>query len=304
SAAETATELERIATLLEKRASHADVAAFVERVVGDVFVARERELVHALRSFDPNDPAVQAEARKEAQLPPTAVPAAIPIDVAPAAPLAETRADASILGEAQEPPPFGGDSPGPVDATLPTDDVLPSTPRPTEASTAKAAAAARAIVESTPLRRDDDAAPAPSRRPMSPWVRLVLLVVIGIVVGIGVIALIEAVRGPAETASTATGTPTQKPTATQAAQPTITATTPPAPPPTQTATAEPVPTETATASATTQPTAEPTPPPPPVKTGPAPPVKTGTVKPPPTAKPPGTGTVKKPPVKKHNPTGI
>ncbi len=233
SAAETAKELERIEALLEKRASHGDVANFVERVVGDVFVARDRELIHALRSFDPSDPAVQAEGKREVLLP-MAGPAVSAASFDQQAPVEVAPAEASILSEAQEPPPFGAETSPAIVEAQPSG----STPRPTVTSTDKAAAAARAIVESTPLAPVDDAG-APSRRPMSPWLRLVLLVVVGVVVGIGVIALIEAVRGPSDTASTATGAPTQKPTVTQTAQPTATATAQPTIEPLATATAEP-----------------------------------------------------------------
>lgn len=149
---------------------------------------------------------------------------------------------------------------------------------------------------------DVDVAPEPRR---SPWLRLVVLIVIGVVVGVGVIALIEATRGPdpapsskpsatarsTTTATAAATTPkvTAEPTATAPAltvEPTATAAT----------TAEP--SATVEPSATAEPTATATMTAPPPAT--AKPVGPG---PGPGPKPKPTGSAKKPPPK-YNPSGI
>jgi len=301
SAAETAKELGRIENLLEKSASHADVAIFVERVVGEVLAARDRELIQALREFDPRDPAVLAEAKHQQNGQPVGMqPVAPPPSLSPAAqPSAqslafdeETVRTEAIVDAAVEPPPFD----------IPAFDPAPiAEAKPVAAVPSSAAAAARAIVDSTPERAPaSDADPLLQRKPISPWLRLVLLVVVGVVVGIGVIALIEALRNPQDATPPPSGA---KPTATQAALP-VTATAVPTVPATPTVEAQPTVTATATgtatAEATVRPTAEPT------QTTPPTAPKTATVKPPTTAvvRPPTTSTVKKPPIKKHNPTGI
>ncbi len=298
SAAAVQKELETIDALFDRKAAHSDVADFVERVCGDVFAERDKQLIEALRSFDPEDPAVAAMDAAKAE-----GPAGLLVnpfsDPAPQSPL--IRSDEASTFELPKPPPVPADAAPLADSTR-ADEIEVESPGPgplAEAATEGAhsdGADAIALAPPEPLPRFESEPPAPlEQRSMSPWLRLVVLVVVGVVVGILVIALIESMRKSDETAPSAT---------VSAAPPPKTVAPAPLPAPTETALAkppEPVVTAEPTATATAEPTAEPT----------AAPAPTETAKPPvTTARPPGTlprppGTViKKPPIKKHNPTGI
>ncbi|NUP06999.1 MAG: protein kinase [Polyangiaceae bacterium] len=271
SAEEVRGELERIAKLLERPASARDVGTFVERAVADVLGKRRRELLAASAKFAPAGAAA-----------PTGAAGGIG---EPFASLDEpTIADAPVAEVAS--------------SDIPVSDLGPSPLEPPDAFGDARGADAGAL--------GDEAAEEEPRR-ISPWVRLVFLIVIGVAVGIGVIALIEAMRAP-------------PPEPAKTAQPSVTATAPTpvtatetaiaAPPPTMTIDVQPTAeatataTESASAAASESATAEAT------ASATATTAPTATARPPTTRptttgtgpRPKPTGTAKKPP--KYNPSGI
>ncbi len=278
SAAEVQKELERIESHLTKPASSEDVARFVERVVGKSVAARHFEIESALAAIE-GRPAPASSAAIAAVVTPASPVSPVPAPVAPAVPLDLSPPEAA---------------PAPLaDEIVTFDDASASLPAETSSSPALA-----------PSLVSDDALPGPGKS-TSPWVRLAILIGVGIAVGVLIITVIESLRGPDAPApsSTATAKVTAGTTATPA----------PSPPPTQAA-APPT-------AATTQAPAETAAPAPsesalPEETASAPPTPPPTVAPPTTGKPPTPGkppTTGKPPTpgkppakppKKHNPTTI
>ncbi len=250
-AEEVQRELDRIADSIDKRATAADVGAFVEKMVADAMNARRAEMEAAAIKLSPAAAPVDE----------------VTLDLGGAAVGAGALASEAASSAASATAPFEPPSNGAVAKTMPltADDLAPppvaeqAAPPPfvfppsTAASpeSGPSASAAASSVES-------DFAPSARRPPMSPWIRLVLLIVVGIVVGIGVIALIEALRPakPDDKAGSSASAPssTAKATATETAKPSIAqsaaATIDVAPtPPTDTAPPSSEPSATATASA-------------------------------------------------------
>lgn len=276
SAAEVQKEIERIETHLPKSATSADVAKFVDRVIGSSLSARRHELDAALATIEGRPPPPPPDSVGTAGQAVAAPVAVAPLDVA--------AFGASAAAAATDDIPMTSDD-GRLDASTPFG----------------GSAAAMEEPGPQPAAYDDDL-PVSATKPTSPWTRLAILIGVGVAVGVLIIVLIESLRGPdAPPAPTTTAKATAAPTspATQAAPP---KTAEPIPPPPATETAAPVETAAPTASETAQPeetaSAPPNPPTPPPPT-PPPPVTSK----PPTGKPP-TGKPPAKPPKKHNPTTI
>lgn len=210
SAHDVSLELQRIAALLEP-VTQADVGAFVEKTVGDTLAENRR----ALSAVDAA--AATALAAPSVEWPPLDLP-----------PLPGEGGEVAAGGPIEPVAPLEGHEALARAETVPLEiDVPPSF----DAAERSTPATSEAGVESG---SQDQA------RPRAPWVRLVVLIVVGVAVGIGVIALIEVLtnkgdKTPAPSASAASSpATTQRTTATA----TVTATdavtitpteTPPAP---------------------------------------------------------------------------
>lgn len=260
-------------------ASDADVGAFVAKALAEPLRERDAQLKRGIAKLAPKRSTPPPPPRGEAPKP----------DLEPNIP-----APPAVLTVASI---EGADTTSEPEASLPVQPAIPVE----EATEASAPAleptlplAAAGSVEPSPVD-DVPAASGIKKRPMSPWMRLGLLVVVGVLVGVGIIALIESMRAKPDPKPPVTTTASARPPSTGQ---TTTA-------PTQAPTAVPVPTATATATATAEPTvtaeptAEPTSQPEPSTTQPP-----STPKPSRTGKPSGTGKPFKPKPPKYNPSTI
>ncbi|MFO0546968.1 MAG: serine/threonine-protein kinase [Polyangiaceae bacterium] len=230
-ATEVAAELERIETQLAQPATEVTVATFVESAVGDVLRKRRNELVDALATFDP---AAAAAARAELTGPfsgkvaaPNAAVAALDLagtSPAPAAAAEPIAKDPTPAPPAPLPSAAIDDAPTAIDEAAPIAAAAMFAPQTIDAPSPEVPAfdgENAAAPTTAPEAEDAEFAPA---RPRPPWVRLVVLVALGIVVGIALIALIESLRKSKETTANS-GKPTSSALATNATtKPPVTAT--------------------------------------------------------------------------------
>lgn len=238
-------ELERIGALLEP-VTQADVGAFVEKTVGDTLAQNRRALS-----------AVDAAAAAVAATQPADWPALEIPEGDPFAPPADLIEPVAPLGSGTDEVPSDQAFAGPLELDVPPRFDTPERP------------GVPATVEPSV-----DSGSRDVERARAPWVRLVVLIVVGVAVGIGVIALIEVLtnhpeKNPASSATPSAVATTAKPTsasATVTASEALTITPTDTPPATSSAGGDSSSTATSSEPSTTSPTAS-TPPRPPV-TGP------------------------------------
>ncbi len=263
--------LVKLDDVVSKPASTEDVASFVQKALSEPFRERDAALAKSAGALD--------QPHRSVPPPPPPPP---PVEVAPPSdPFAN-------LVVPSEPLP----SPAPPSAepvSVPTVDPI---------GVAPAVAAPDVYAGPPPSEREYEAEPPAPRRGLSPWARLGILIVVGVVAGIAIIALIESMREKPDSGSASKPGTSALPTATTQTtstglSPTSTPT-PAQPTPTAEPTAEPTAAPSATAEPTAEPTAAPT-----VTTEPPKPTTAAPVKP--NGGKPNGG---KPPKPKYNPSTI